>query len=57
MSWLLVVGTAWATLATPLALLLGRSVRLADRREAAQLHLLLPDFVPEDWPTAPAERR
>ena len=57
MSWLLIVGTAWAALAAPLALLFGRSVRLADHMASAQAHLSLPDFLPDDWTTAPAEPR
>ncbi len=49
MSWVLVVGTAWVVAATPLAVLIGRSVRLADRRQLAQPGLVVPDFVPDDW--------
>ena len=57
MSWLVMAGTAWATSAALLALLFGRSVRLADHMEAAQLHLLRPDVLPEDWTTSPVEPR
>ena len=57
MSWLVMAGTAWATSAALLALLFGRSVRLADHRESAQLPLLRPDFLPEDWTTSPVEPR
>ena len=48
MSALLIVGTAWAALSAPLALLIGRSIRLADRTEQS-LHPRVPDFVPEVW--------
>ena len=47
MSWMLIVGTAWAALAAPVALLIGRSVRLADRHEGTSSPV--PDFVPENW--------
>jgi len=57
MSWLVMAGTAWATSAALLALLFGRCVRLADHRESAQLPLLRPDFLPEDWTTSPVEPR
>jgi hypothetical protein len=57
MSWLVMVGTAWATVAALLALLLGRTVRFADRMESARLHLLRPDFLPEDRTTSPVEPR
>ena len=47
MSWMLIAGTAWAALAAPLALLIGRSIRMADRQQVASPQA--PDFVPESW--------
>lgn len=52
MTLLLIGGGAWATLSTALALLIGRSVRLADGREAAAL----PTYVPSSW-TLPVDAR
>jgi hypothetical protein len=36
MSWMLVIGIAWAFFAAPLALLVGRSIRLGDRMQPTQ---------------------
>jgi hypothetical protein len=47
MSWMLVLGIAWALFVAPLALLVGRSIRLGDRMEPTQDFLSVPDFVPE----------
>ena len=52
MTLLLIVGTAWAALAAPVALVIGRSVRLADLQEAATSPVVS-DFVPQTW-TLPA---
>jgi hypothetical protein len=54
MSWLLVLGTAWVVLAAPLALVVGRAIRLRDQLESRASCRVVPDFVPEHWaaPTA-----
>jgi hypothetical protein len=49
MSWLLIAATVWVALAAPLAMLIGRSLRLADEAETAQSSPAVPDFVPADW--------
>jgi hypothetical protein len=49
MSWLLIAATVWVALAAPLALLVGRSLRLADEAEAARSSPAVPDFLPADW--------
>jgi hypothetical protein len=49
MSWLLIAATVWVALAGPLALLVGRSLRLADEAEAARSSPAVPDFLPADW--------
>ena len=54
MSWLVIVVTVWVSFAAPLALLLGRALRLADRRDAALCRSTVPDFVPGDWTTSTA---
>jgi hypothetical protein len=56
MSWLLIVGGAWTAAAVPLALVIGRSVRLADLVEAAQPPAV-PDVVPAAWSGHPAGSR
>jgi hypothetical protein len=49
MPLLLLIALAWVALALPLALLVGRVVRMADQREeAARLAPTLPDFEPAD---------
>jgi|1185.fasta_scaffold971497_1 hypothetical protein len=54
MSWILIMGAAWPLLATPLALLVGRSIRLADKRDSSQALLDAPTFVPEQWTSSSA---
>jgi hypothetical protein len=47
---LLVIAVLWVALALPVALLIGRGLRIADQRdEAARTSLRVPDFVPADW--------
>jgi hypothetical protein len=46
---MLIAGSAWALLTAPLALLVGRSIRLADQRESTHACPAVPDFVPDDW--------
>jgi hypothetical protein len=49
MSWLLVVGVAWAALSLPAGMVLGRVVRTADRFEqAADRHPVVPDYIPAE---------
>lgn len=59
MSWMLVVAIAWAVLAVLLASVIGRGVRLADRREAARYlpagcdaDLALAEWLAQPLPTA-----
>jgi hypothetical protein len=52
MIWMLIVGFAWALLAAPLTLLVGRSIRLADHMESTP-HQRVPDFMPENWAASP----
>jgi hypothetical protein len=52
MTWVLVIGAAWLALALPVAVLIGRSVRLADARARADAQLDEPNFV-VDPATAP----
>jgi len=54
MSWMLILGVAWAGLAAPLALLVGRSIRLADRMQESESGVTVPDFVPEQWTASAA---
>ena len=49
---MLIAASLWTVVAAPVALLLGRCVRLADRAQAEQL-TAVPDFVPAGW-TQPA---
>ena len=49
MSWLLVLAITWALLSAPLALLVGRVVRLGDQRREATTRPAVPDFVPAEW--------
>ena len=47
---LLLVALLWVALAVPVALLIGRGLRIADQRdEAARTSLHIPDFVPAEW--------
>ena len=47
---LLLIALLWVALAVPVALLLGRGLRIADQRdEAARTSLRVPDFVPAEW--------
>lgn len=59
MSWMLVVAIAWAVLAVLVASVIGRGIRLADRREAASgmvaggnTDLDLDDWLAHALPTA-----
>ncbi|MGY1719473.1 MULTISPECIES: hypothetical protein [unclassified Blastococcus] len=56
MTWLLVLATAWMTLAGLLALVIGRAVRVADRRQTPGTPPV-PDFVPAEWTTSPITPR
>ncbi|WP_324275629.1 hypothetical protein [Blastococcus brunescens] len=56
MSWMLILLSAWVALAVPLALLIGRSIRTADRRLATVTVRPVPDFVPEEWTSSAAPR-
>jgi hypothetical protein len=49
MSWLLIVLAVWAAVAVALALLIGRSIRLADVLSVVPDHPTVPDFIPADW--------
>ena len=51
MSWLLILGTAWALLSAPLALLVGRSIRCAEQASVPIPEVAIPDFVPAEWLT------
>jgi hypothetical protein len=51
MGWMLIAGSAWALLTAPLALLVGRWIRLADQQESTHAWPAVPDFVPDDWAT------
>ena len=57
MSWLLVALTAWTCLAAPLALVIGRTLSVRDRREGPPALLAAPDFVPEPWIESSADLR
>ncbi|SEL63675.1 hypothetical protein SAMN04515665_1168 [Blastococcus sp. DSM 46786] len=56
MTWVLVLVAAWTMLAVLLALGIGRAVRTADRRHAADT-AAVPDFVPAEWTAAPPVAR
>jgi hypothetical protein len=44
------IAVLWVALAVPVALLIGRGLRIADQRdEAARTSLRVPDFVPAEW--------
>ena len=49
MTWMLVVGTAWMALALAVAPLVGRSIRLAERKQQPDNPVSVPDYVPVDW--------
>jgi hypothetical protein len=49
MSWLLIAVIVWTAVALPLALLTGRSIRMADQLDPARGSTAVPDFVPADW--------
>lgn len=55
MSLALVLGATWVAVAAPVALAVGRAVRLADRHEI-EGSSLVPDFLPANW-TQQAELR
>lgn len=48
MSWVLVVAFAWVLLLVPIALVIGRGLRVADRRSLTRRSSLVPDFIPAD---------
>jgi hypothetical protein len=51
MTWLLLAGIVWVSVATLLAMLLGRSVRIADQLADSGASVTVPDFVPANWTT------
>ncbi len=55
MTWLLVVGAVWMAFAVPVALLIGRSIRLGDRIEPREGPVGVPDRVPNEWTTPQTE--
>ncbi len=57
MSLLLIIGTAWACASVPVALLIGRSVRMANLMDEPRPVAAVPDFVPTDWTTSAAGPR
>jgi hypothetical protein len=58
MHTLLLVTLLWVALAVPVALLIGRGLRIADRRdEAARTSVIVPDFVPADLLSSMPSRR
>ncbi|SOE00379.1 hypothetical protein [Blastococcus haudaquaticus] len=57
MSWLLVVAIVWVSVAVPLALLIGSSIRRADEPAPSSPHPTIPDFVPAHWVASAAEPR
>jgi hypothetical protein len=56
MDWLLIAVIVWVSVAPPLALLLGRALRLADHRDRGMNRPAVPDFMPDDWTTSTAGR-
>lgn len=56
MTALLIVGAAWTAVAVPVAVLIGRSVRVADEAAHA-LGVRVPDLVPADWIAETTEAR
>ncbi|TFV92698.1 hypothetical protein E4P40_02005 [Blastococcus sp. CT_GayMR20] len=57
MTWLLLVALAWTALALPFGLLLGRGMRVADRRDAVRLQSRIPDFIPAELLAAVAAQQ
>jgi hypothetical protein len=55
MTWLVLMAFAWVALALPAGVLLGRSVRHADHREAVA-KTTVPDYIPADVIAAVASR-
>jgi hypothetical protein len=56
MNWVLIAVIVWLSVAAPLALLLGRALRLADHRDGALNRPTVPDFMPDDWTTSTTGR-
>lgn len=50
MSWMVIVAIAWVVAASAVAMLIGRSVHVADETEPPHDE----DFVPADWLSSPA---
>ena len=48
MKWVLIIAATWVVLGVPLALLIGRAVRIADAEEARQAALDEANFVVDD---------
>jgi hypothetical protein len=48
MTLVLIIALAWTALALPVALAIGRCLRIADRRELARTAPTVPDFIPVD---------
>lgn len=49
MTWMLIVALAWVIVSLPVALVIGRGVRMADQRaEAARRLPNVPDFIPAE---------
>ena len=48
MTLVLIIALAWTALALPVGLIIGRGMRIADRRELAATTPSVPDFVPAD---------
>jgi hypothetical protein len=58
MWWILVVALTWTLLALPIALAIGRGLRIADRRDAAARRLpTVPDYIPADVLASVSARR
>lgn len=58
MTWLVLIAFAWVALALPAGLLLGRGIRIADRRDAAaRSDALVPDFIPDELVAAVAAQQ
>jgi hypothetical protein len=57
MSWLLIAVAVWAALAVSLALLIGRSIRVAEVLDSGQAQPIVPDFFPAEWATPAAGSR
>jgi hypothetical protein len=49
MSWFLIAVISWVAVAAPLALVIGRSVRVADEALVAPSSPAVPGFVPAEW--------